>query len=238
MVGMSTPSARFANYKQIVFNLRAVCMKEGEWSTMVHVPRTQPERSAETTEALITAARQLFGAQGFGEVGTERIARAAGVTRGALYHQFGDKTALFAAVLNQVEADIARRMVAAVAGLNPDDASALLMTGADAFLDACAEPEIQRIVLLDGPSVLGWERWRAICLHHSVGLIAGLLSDGIERGTIERQPVAPLTHLLVGAVDEAALYIARAVDPISARSEVSVVLKRIAGAMIRPRARQ
>jgi AcrR family transcriptional regulator len=210
-------------------------MKVKGSSIMVAALRTQPERTAETTEALITAARHLFGALGYSEVGTERIARAARVTRGALYHQFENKTELFAAVLDQVEADIAGRMISAVAKLDPKDATVLLLAGADAFLDACAEPEIQRIVLLDGPSVLGWERWRTICLHHSVGLIAKLLTDGIAAGSIERQPVAPLTHLLVGAVDEAALYIARAADPISARAEIAVVLKRIAQAMMTPK---
>ena len=201
---------------------------------MVRVSRTQPNRTAATTAALITAARGLFGSEGYGEVGTERIARAAGLTRGALYHQFNNKTELFAAVLNQVEADIAQRMTAAVAELDPSETAQLLMAGADAFLNACGEPDIQRIVLIDGPSVLGWERWRTICLHHSVGLITAILSDGITRGTIEPQPIAPLTHLLVGAVDEAALYIARAEDQISARAEIAVVLKRIADAIINP----
>jgi AcrR family transcriptional regulator len=190
--------------------------------------RTQPERSAATRSAVVTAARQLFGSEGYAAVGTERIALAAGATRGALYHQFADKAELFAAVLDEVEAEIAVRMVTAVIGLDPVDTAALLLAGADAFLDACAEPELQRIVLIDGPSVLGWERWREICLRHSVGLVAALLTDGIERGSISRQPVDPLTHILVGAVDEAALYIARAQDPVAARRDIAVVLRRIA----------
>jgi AcrR family transcriptional regulator len=190
--------------------------------------RTQPERSAATRSAVVTAARQLFGSEGYAAVGTERIALAAGATRGALYHQFADKAELFAAVLDEVEAEIAVRMVTAVVGLDPVDTAALLLAGADAFLDACAEPEFQRIVLIDGPSVLGWELWREICLRHSVGLVAALLTDGIERGSISRQPVDPLTHILVGAVDEAALYIARAQDPVAARRDIAVVLRRIA----------
>ena len=198
---------------------------------MVSARRTQPERTAATRLALVTAARQLFGSEGYAAVGTERIARQAGVTRGALYHQFIDKTGLFAAVLDEVEGEIAMRMIGAVAGHDPADTSALLLAGADAFLDACAEPDIQRIVLLDGPSVLGWERWRAICLHHSVGLVAALLADGIERGAIAPQPVDPLTHVLVGAVDEAALYVARAEDPVSARADIAAVLHRLATAI-------
>jgi AcrR family transcriptional regulator len=190
--------------------------------------RTQHERSAATRSAVVTAARQLFGSEGYAAVGTERIALAAGATRGALYHQFAGKAELFAAVLDEVEAEIAVRMVTAVVGLDPVDTAALLLAGADAFLDACAEPEFQRIVLIDGPSVLGWELWREICLRHSVGLVAALLTDGIERGSISRQPVDPLTHILVGAVDEAALYIARAQDPVAARRDIAVVLRRIA----------
>ncbi len=187
--------------------------------------RTQRERTEATSSSLVAAARRRFGADGYAEVGTERVAREAGVSRGALYHQFADKTELFAAVLDQVEAEIEQRMIAAVTGCSPDDTATLLLVGADAFLDACAEPDIQRIVLIDGPSVLGWERWREICLRHSVGLVAALLADGMERGTIPNQPVDPLTHVLVGAVDEAALYIARAPDPVQARSDIGEVLR-------------
>src|SRR5438552_5380159 len=139
------------------------------------IRRTQGERTAQTRAALITAARRLFGAEGFAEVGAERIAREAGMTRGALYHQFADKADLFAAVLDEVEAEIAQRVAAAVAGLDPADTTGMLLAGARAWLDASADPDLQRIVLLDGPSVLGWERWREICLRHTVGLIAALL---------------------------------------------------------------
>jgi AcrR family transcriptional regulator len=189
--------------------------------------RTQGERTAQTRAALIAAARLLFGAEGFAEVGAERITREAGMTRGALYHQFTDKADLFAAVLDQVEAEIAQRVAAAVAGLDPADTRSLLMAGAEAWLDASAEPDLQRIVLLDGPSVLGWDRWREICLRHTVGLIAAVLQDGIDRGSIAPQPVLALTHVLVGAVDEAALYIAQADDETAARADIDLVLRRL-----------
>jgi AcrR family transcriptional regulator len=201
---------------------------------MTSARRTQRERTDATRSALVGAARRLFGDESYGTVGTERIARAAGLTRGALYHQFADKVELFAAVLDQVEAEIAQRMLSAAAGPDPADTASLLLAGADAFLDACAEPDIQRIVLIDGPSVLGWERWREICLHHSVGLVAALLADGIERGTIPPQPVEPLTHVLVGAVDEAALFVSRAPDPAQARAEMTNVLRRLAAAITMP----
>lgn len=89
-------------------------------------------------------------------------------------------------------------------------------------------------MLIDGPSVLGWERWREICLHHSVGLVAALLADGMQRGTIPAQPVDPLTHVLVGAIDEAALYLARAADPTATRADINLVLRRLAAALTLP----
>jgi AcrR family transcriptional regulator len=196
--------------------------------------RTQGERTAQTRAALITAARHLFGAEGFAEVGAERIAREAGMTRGALYHQFTDKADLFAAVLDQVEAEIAQRVAGAVTGFDPADTTAMLLAGAGAWLDASTEPDLQRIVLLDGPSVLGWARWREICLRHAVGLIAALLQDGIDRGSFPPQPVQALTHVLVGAVDEAALYIAQADDAAAARADMDLVLLRLTLALTAP----
>jgi len=196
--------------------------------------RTQGERTAQTRAALIAAARRLFGAEGFAEAGAERITREAGMTRGALYHQFASKADLFAAVLDQVEAEIAERVAAAVAGLDPADTTGMLLAGADAWLDASSEPDLQRIVLLDGPSVLGWDRWREICLRHTVGLIAALIQDGIDRGSLPPQPVQALTHVLVGAVDEAALYIAQAQDGPAARADMDLVIRRLTLALASP----
>lgn len=204
-------------------------------SSEAPVRRTQRERTEATRATLVAAARRLFGSEGYAAVGTERIVEEAGMTRGALYHQFPDKAELFAAVLAEVEAEVAERMFVAAGGADPDDTVALLIAGADAFLDACAEPDVQRIVLIDGPSVLGWGRWREICLHHSVGLVTALIADGIERGNITRQPVEPLTHALIGAVDESALYIAGAADPVKARAEVDVVVAGLAGSIVRPK---
>ena len=199
------------------------------------VPRlTQGERTAKTRAALIAAARRLFGAEGFAEAGAERITREAGMTRGALYHQFASKADLFAAVLDQVEAEIAERVAGAVAGFDPADTTGMLLAGADAWLDASSEPDLQRIVLLDGPSVLGWDRWREICLRHTVGLIAALLQDGIDRGSLPPQPVQALTHVLVGAVDEAALYIAQAQDGAAARADMDLVIRRLTLALAAP----
>jgi len=199
--------------------------------------RRQVDRTAATRGLLVDAARVLFAEHGFAEVGTERIARAAGVTRGALYHQFDDKVALFATVLEAVEQDVMGRLVSVVdaaAAAGVTDPVGLLVAGTDAWLDACADPEVQRIVLLDGPAVLGWERWRKVGERYGMGLVATILTEFMDAGAIARQPVEPLAHVLIGALDEAALYVARAADPDAARAEVRTVLHRLVAVVAGP----
>jgi AcrR family transcriptional regulator len=190
----------------------------------VKASRTQSDRSAATRAALVGAARRLFASSGFAGVGTEVIVRAAGVTRGALYHQFSDKVDLFAAVYEQIEAELVASLARDIAAGPASDPIEAMRRGADAWLEACADPEIQQIVLLDGPAVLGWERWREIALRHCLGLVEGAVSAAIEAGRLPRQPVGPLAHVLVGALDEAAIYAARAGDPQAARAEMRAVL--------------
>ena len=183
-------------------------------------------RSEATRRALVNAARMLFGARGYAHVGTEEIVRAAGVTRGALYHQFRDKADLFAAVAEQVEAEIADRIAAAAAEA-ADDPVGALRTGARLFLDACAEPEVERIILLDAPAVLGWEAWRDLAGRYGLGLVQLALRSAMEAGAIVDQPVVPLAHVLIGALDECALYVARAEDPAAAREQCAAIFDRI-----------
>ena len=121
--------------------------------------RTQEERSAATRDALISAARRLWGMRGYAEVGTPEIAAAAGVTRGAMYHQFADKTALFLAVLEDVEARVMRDLARAVAAAGATTPAAALRAALDGWLTICVDPEVRRLVLLDAPSVLGWQRF-------------------------------------------------------------------------------
>ena len=99
-----------------------------------------------------------------------------------------------------------------------------MRAGAEMFLLASTEPETQRIVLLDGPSVLGWDRWREIATEHGLGLIEATLQAAIEAGEIDRQPVRPLAHVLMGALDEAAMLVARAEDAERMRAEVGQTL--------------
>jgi AcrR family transcriptional regulator len=182
--------------------------------------RTQAGRSAATRDALVAAGRSLFAAHGYAEVSTDAIAAAAGVTRGALYHQFADKTALFEAVLTAVETDIAARLADAAAAAGITDPVEVLRHAMRTWLDICVEPEILRIALIDGPSVLGWSHWREVCYRHVLGLVRVLLAQGIELGRIRPQPVMPLAHVLMGAGDEAALYVAEAGDRAQARVQM------------------
>src|SRR5580693_5200944 len=143
------------------------------------VRRTQADRSAATRDALVAAARPLFAAHGFAEVSTDAIVAAAGVTRGALYHQFTDKTALFEAVVAAVEADIARRLADEVAAAGISDPVEALRHVLRTWLDICVEPEIHRIALIDGPSVVGWAHWREVCQRYVFGLAQAMLEQGI-----------------------------------------------------------
>lgn len=187
--------------------------------------RTQAERSQATRSALIEAARALFAERGYAGVGTEEIVRAAGVTRGALYHHFDDKRNLFEAVYERVEVELAERIASGALEAGAESPLEAMRAGVEMFLQASTEPEAQRIALLDGPSVLGWDRWREIAAKHGLGLIEASLQAAIEAGSIRDQPVRPLAHVLMGALDEAAMLVARAEDPERMRAEVGQTLE-------------
>jgi AcrR family transcriptional regulator len=189
--------------------------------------RTQAERTATTRDALITAARTLFGERGYADVGTEEVVRAAGVSRGALYHHFADKAELFAAAFESVEEMTNARIVAAVLAAGPDDPIAAMRLGTAVFLDICTEPETAQIMLIDAPAVLGAQGWADISTEYNMGLVVQLINLGIERGKIAAQPVEPLARILLGAIREAALYLASAPDPAVAREQVGTVLNGI-----------
>lgn len=183
-------------------------------------PSKHATRSAATRAALVSAARELFATRGYADVGTEEIVRAAGVTRGALYHQFTDKRELFEAVYEAIEeeltAELAPRALEAAQAGDPLDA---LTEAARTFLEHCRDPEVERIALIDAPAVLGWDRWREIGLKHGLGMTEAVLAAAIEAGALPAQPTRPLAHLLLGAIDEGALYVARAEDPDAAGTQ-------------------
>jgi AcrR family transcriptional regulator len=178
----------------------------------MEVKRTQAQRSAATQAALIAAARPLFAEHGYAAISTDQIARAAQVTRGALYHQFSGKEELFAAVVEQIEAEIAEQIAAHIAVTEPTDVAEMIGANIDAFLTACAEPEVHRLALIEAPAALGWERWREICFRHGLGNVDRVLRSLIDAGLMTDRPIRPLSHVIAGAIDEAALYAARAPD--------------------------
>lgn len=188
------------------------------------MPRTQSERSAATQASLISAARKLWGERGYAEVGTPEIAEAAGVTRGAMYHQYADKAALFRAVIDAVETETMERLSATVLAAEPTSPAAALRIAADAWLQIATEPEIRRLVLLDAPAVLGWAAFRELGQRYGLGMTEQLLTSAIEAGELRAQPVRPLATVLLGAIDEAALVIADATDASAAQAEVRAVV--------------
>jgi AcrR family transcriptional regulator len=189
--------------------------------------RTQAERSAATRALLIGAARKLFADKGFREVSTQAIVAAAGVTRGALYHQFGDKVDLFASVYEEVERDLVADVAARVVESQPPDPLEAMRAGARLFLDACSAPDVQQIVLIDAPAVLGWDRWRAVGVKYGLGVIEGMLAQAVAGGAIPDQPLRPTAHVLLGALDEAALFVSRAADRDQARRDMDAVCDRL-----------
>jgi AcrR family transcriptional regulator len=207
--------------------------EEGELGEGAAAPSLKAAQSEATRAALIATARELFAERGYAAVGTEEIVRAAGVTRGALYHHFAGKRELFEAVYEEVERQLVERIAASAISAAADPLQAL-QAGSEAFLDACEDPAVQQIALLDAPSVLGWERWREIGLRYGFGLVQATVQAAMDAGLIERQPVQPLSHLLLGAMDEGAMLIARSDDAGQTRREVGASMARFVEAL-RPR---
>jgi AcrR family transcriptional regulator len=182
----------------------------------------QAQRSASTRAKLLKAARTLFARKGYANVGTEEIVRRAGVTRGALYHQFPGKEELFLAVYEEIEQELTERLDKLFdQSAGPYEA---MRAGIRVFLDACRKTEVQRIVMIDGPSVLGWVRWREVAERYGLGLMRAAIVAAIEAGELAPVAADPLAHLLMGALDEAALMIVR--EP-QTRDEVTATLERL-----------
>ena len=186
-------------------------------------PKTNADYSAQTQRKLMTAARREFARVGYADAATERIVKAAGLTRGALYHHYGGKQELFAAVFEQLEQEIASRIKVSASGTT--DAFAALVAGCEAWLDACLEAEVQRIVLLDAPAVLGWTRWREVDSQYSMGLLREGIDACIDEDVLTQVDASALTHLLSGAMNEAALLLAQSPEAPKLRRTVGRTLR-------------
>ena len=180
------------------------------------------ERQAEATRALlVSVARQLFTERGYAGTSVEDIIEAAGVARGALYHHFAGKDALFAAVYQAVQADVAAAVVAgALAASDPAEG---VQAGLAAFLDACLEAEFRRIVILDSVPVLQHRVWEGGREHPELVMLRQVLAPLVE-AYLPGLGVDALAHVALGGLYGAALYIARSPEPRAARAEADVVL--------------
>ena len=173
----------------------------------MEVKREQP-RSVATREALLGSAQRLFGRRGYANVSIDEIASRASATKGAFYHHFRDKRDLFHEVVERIEEELAQSIRDSISAHS--DPISQLVAGCRVFLDACADPRRAQITLIDAPAVLGWHVRREIDARHGLGILASVLQRGMKAGRIQRQPVKPLAHLILGAALEGGMLIAQA----------------------------
>lgn len=169
----------------------------------------------------------MFAERAFGDVSADEIVAAAGVTRGALHHHFGDKRGLFREVFEQLEAEISAELarVLLVPGARMSVAAALT-----AFLDICERPAVSRIALTEAPAVLGWQTWRRIEAEHGLGLLKAMLADSPAVG--DETPAPVVSQLLLSAAIEGALLIAHADDTVRTRRQVEASLLMLFGGLL------
>jgi AcrR family transcriptional regulator len=190
-------------------------------------PGRQAARSEATRAKLVEVGIELFSERGYAAVGTEEIVERAQVTRGALYHHFGDKRDLFRAVHEKLEQRLVADIATALQENPSDDPIEALEVAAAAVLEVAIDRKVARVTLIDAPSVLGWEEWREIDTRYGLGLAEAVLTQAMETGRIAEQPVRPLAHLLVAALGEAAIMVATASDPKQARAQVEPALRSV-----------
>lgn len=186
------------------------------------MPRASAVAAAQTAQQVLDSATDLFATTGFTEVSLEDVAEAAGVTRGAVYHHYRNKTGLFSAVAAQLQSRVAASVVEAAerAGANPAEQ---LRAGSHAFLDAITAAPAVRILLVDGPSVVGWERWRRLDAENS----AVHLREALRDAGVADELLDALTAQLSGAMNEAALWIAQHENAAVAREQAHAVLDQL-----------
>ncbi len=193
------------------------------------MPRRRPNTKAGQREAtmqdLVRIARRHFAESGYTQASTEAIVREAGVTRGAMYHHFGNKEGLFLAVVSTIQKDVARQVSEASEAVQ--DPWEQLVAGCHAFMHACLKSDVQRILLIDGPAALGWEAWRRLDAENAVQLLEEGLRQLVDHHAIAIDSIPAATQLLSGAMNEAVLWIARSPDPEQALKEAKSVLDRL-----------
>lgn len=180
------------------------------------------EDAHETIVKLVEVARKHFTERGYAESSMEEMVTEAKLTRGALYHHFGSKKGLFQAVLESIQTEIGERVEAEAA--QSDDAWEQLLLGCRAFVAAAVEPRIRRILLIDGPAVLGWDAWRRMDEENSMRHLREQLQFMQREGCLKPVPLDAMTHFLSGALNESALWIAQSPDDGQGLEETMTVI--------------
>ena len=196
------------------------------------VPGKRAAQGRATRGQLIEVATGLFAEHGYEGTSIEAVLTAAGVSRGALYHHFAGKEALFTAVLEAVSQRITVQLTEVISGCtDPVDA---VRTGALGWIDLAGDPVIQRIMLVDAPSVLGWEQWRAMDEGRTVGAMRAMLQAVSDTGRLPGELVDPFAHMILAALDEAAMVVARASDSRVAVAEGRQAVEEFLARLLRP----
>ncbi len=175
-------------------------------------PNKNVARGEATRSQLLAIATRMFAERGYEDTSIEAVLREAGVSRGSLYHHFASKEALFEAVAEEVETDVGTRTFAAAAEAAANGPVAALRAGAVSWIRLAGDPVVQRILLIDAPSVLGWEKWRAMEEQHALGGIKMTLQVVAEQGKLRPELADTLAHVLLASMNEVALLVARAQD--------------------------
>jgi AcrR family transcriptional regulator len=204
-------------------------------SSMNEQQVTPGKRAAQgraTRGQLIEVATRLFAENGYEGTSIEAVLTAAGVSRGALYHHFAGKEALFTAVVSAISDRVTVELTEAIRDCtDPVDA---MRTGALAWIDLAGDPVIQRVMLVDAPSVLGWEQWRAMDEGRTVGAMRAMLQAVSDSGRLPQELVEPFSHMILAALDEAALVVARATDSRAAVAEGRQAVEELISRLLRP----
>jgi AcrR family transcriptional regulator len=193
------------------------------------------ERGAATRERLISSARELFGERGFEGTSVEAVLERSGVARGALYHHFASKTELFDAVLEAVNAELAGD--ASTQARGGSDPLESLLAGARAWLGMALDPAVQRIVLIDPPGVVGWQRWRELDERYWLGGLRADFRRLAREGRVPEEQAGVLAQMLYAALNEASLVIADAEDQEQARAAAQGAIERLLEALAPARSR-
>jgi AcrR family transcriptional regulator len=190
-------------------------------------PRT--DRAVATRARLIEIAAELFGERGYEGTSIDEVLERAEVSKGALYHHFPSKEALFEAVYRAGEQLCMEEI--AKAALKETEPMQMLRVGCQAWLDLVMDEHVQQIALIDGPSVLGWQRWREIDEEYAFGLTKKVLQQAADAGAIKADNVDLLAHMALAMLGEAAMLIAGAKDREKARADAGQAVDRLIAAL-------